>query len=89
LGAVGPLQFDLVRYRLESEYGAASRIENTDWTMVRRISGGAGGEIDEKSLHIPMGAQSAADSGGGRVVLFPSDWHLRFFEEHNKGVELR
>ncbi|MDR2693413.1 MAG: peptide chain release factor 3 [Chitinispirillales bacterium] len=89
LGAVGPLQFDLVQYRLESEYGAASRIENTDWTMVRRIEGGAGGgALDEASLHVPMGARLAVDGDGRQVVLFPSEWHRRFFEEHNEGVAL-
>jgi peptide chain release factor 3 len=88
LGAVGPLQFDLVQYRLESEYGAASRIENTDWTLARRLSGAGGGAVDEKSLHVPMGARLALDWEGRQVVLFPSEWHLRFFEEHNSGSVL-
>ena len=35
LAAVGPLQFEVVQYRLESEYGAESRLEATPWTVVR------------------------------------------------------
>ena len=35
LAAVGPLQFEVVQYRLESEYGAASRLEAAPWTVVR------------------------------------------------------
>jgi len=84
LGAVGPLQFDLVQYRLESEYGAASRIEHTDWTMVRRIESEYGEPVSESSMHIPMGAQLALDGNDCQVLLFPTDWHLQFFIEHNK-----
>ena len=35
LAAVGPLQFEVVQFRLESEYGAASRLEAAPWTVVR------------------------------------------------------
>jgi peptide chain release factor 3 len=88
LGAVGPLQFDLVQYRLESEYSAASRIERTDWTMVRRLRSADGQPIEEKSMHIPMGAKMAFDKDGNPVLLFPSDWHMNFFAEHNKDIVL-
>ena len=88
LGAVGPLQFDLVQYRLESEYGAASRMERTDWTIVKRVTGEGGGPVDEKGMHIPMGAKLAFDRDESPVLLFPGDWHMNFFIEHNKGVIL-
>jgi len=35
LAAVGPLQFEVVQYRLQSEYGAESRLEPAPWTVVR------------------------------------------------------
>ena len=37
IGAVGQLQFDVVRYRLEAEYGAESRMEKAPWTITRWI----------------------------------------------------
>jgi peptide chain release factor 3 len=40
LAAVGPLQFEVVQYRLESEYGAASRLEAAPWTVVRWLAAG-------------------------------------------------
>ncbi|MCL2218741.1 MAG: peptide chain release factor 3 [Chitinispirillia bacterium] len=88
LGAVGPLQFDLVQYRLESEYNAASRLEQTDWTIVKRIQTKDGAPADEKGLHIPMGAKMALDKDDCQVLLFPGDWHMNFFIEHNKEVTL-
>jgi peptide chain release factor 3 len=88
LGAVGPLQFDLVQYRLESEYNAPSRLEQTDWTIVKRVLAKDGGPVDEKGMHIPMGAKPAVDKDGQPVLLFPSDWHMNFFIEHNKNIVL-
>src|SRR5687768_15369720 len=35
LAAVGPLQFEVVQYRLQSEYNAESRLEATPWTLLR------------------------------------------------------
>jgi peptide chain release factor 3 len=37
LAAVGPLQFEVVQYRLKSEYNAESRLEATPWTLLRWI----------------------------------------------------
>ena len=37
LAAVGPLQFEVVQYRLKSEYGAESRLEVAPWTLLRWI----------------------------------------------------
>ena len=34
LAAVGPLQFEVVQYRLKSEYGAESRLSETPWTLL-------------------------------------------------------
>jgi len=31
LGAVGPLQFEIVQHRLQSEYGAESKLEPASW----------------------------------------------------------
>src|SRR6266853_1271377 len=35
LGAVGPLQFEVVQYRMQSEYGAESRLEHAAWKVLR------------------------------------------------------
>ncbi|MFN0125929.1 MAG: peptide chain release factor 3 [Verrucomicrobiales bacterium] len=37
LGAVGPLQFDVLKYRIETEYGADCRLENASWSLARWI----------------------------------------------------
>ena len=85
LAAVGPLQFEIVQYRLESEYGATSRLELAPWTRARWIAlNGA----DEQALLMPGGVRWAADAQGRRVLLFPDDWTIDYFLRKNERVEL-
>lgn len=85
LGAVGPLQFDMVKYRLESEYNAVSRTEHSPWSIVKWLSGGY---QSSSELNFPLHTSLAQDQYGREVVLFENDWHIRFFEENNPGVGL-
>src|SRR5436190_1972275 len=40
LGAVGPLQFEVVQYRMQTEYGAESRLEQSPWKVMRWVTNG-------------------------------------------------
>ena len=84
LGAVGPLQFEIVQYRLESEYGAASLIEGAPWAMARWLDPSA----DIEDIMVPYGVRLATDGQGRRVLLFRGDWNLQYFKEHNPDVKL-
>jgi len=81
LGAVGPLQFEVLKYRLESEYGAECRVEPAPWTMARWLPPNACPSAEE--LIIPSGSAIATDDKGCEVVLFDRTSSLRFFEEKN------
>jgi len=87
LAAVGPLQFEVVQFRLESEYGAASRLESAPWTVVRWLPAGFT-EEQLDALSLPTGARIAYDVGKNPVVLFSNDWSANYFGETNKGVTL-
>ncbi len=87
LAAVGPLQFEVVQYRLQSEYGAESRIETATWDRARWFEP----EFDREALGLlalPTGVAVADDSDGQPVLLFPSDWALRYFNERNAATRL-
>ncbi len=84
LAAVGPLQFEVVQYRLESEYGAASQLETAPWQSLRWLPPAA----DLAALKLPTGCRIADDVEGRPVVLFPSAWTLNYFQQQNPGVEL-
>ena len=57
-----------MQFRLESEYGAASRLEAAPWRVVRWLPT----EITEEELDalLPTGARLAYDIGKNPVVLF-------------------
>ncbi|MBI3191355.1 MAG: peptide chain release factor 3, partial [Pedosphaera parvula] len=87
LAAVGPLQFEVVQFRLESEYGAESRLEPAAWTVVRWLPT----ELKEEeldALSLPTGARIAYDGDNHAVVLFANDWSANYFSEINKQVPL-
>ncbi len=87
LAAVGPLQFDVVQFRLESEYGAESRLEAAPWTVVRWLPTGLS-EAELDGLTLPTGAKLAYDLGRNAVVLFQNEWSAQYFGETNRGIVL-
>jgi peptide chain release factor 3 len=87
LAAVGPLQFEVVQYRLEMEYGAASRLESVPWEIVKWLKEGIS-PADVKALKLPTGCRVAYDSAEQPVVLFPSTWTLNYFKQQNQEVPL-
>ncbi len=87
LAAVGPLQFEVVQYRLESEYGAASRLEAAPWTVVRWLAAGLT-EPDLDALSLPTGARLAYDVGRNPVILFPNEWSANYFAQTNPKTDL-
>ena len=84
LAAVGPLQFEVVQYRLEAEYGAPSRLENASWECFKWLPPGTA----TAGLKYPTGCRLAYDSAGQPGVLFPSAWTQRYFTEQNGGLPL-
>jgi peptide chain release factor 3 len=85
LGAVGPLQFDLVQFRLESEYGALSRIETAPWKFIRWLDPNSS---ETTPVNLSLKSVLVQDSSGRSAVLFEGDWHVRYFRENNPSVVL-
>jgi len=86
LGAVGPLQFEVLQYRIESEYGATCRIEPASWSVIRWIRP-LDGSAKLPALTLPTGAAQARDAADNDVVLFPSPWSLTYFASKNESIE--
>ena len=88
LGAVGSLQFDVLQFRLESEYGATSRLEPMPWSVIRWVAPEDVGHEAVRDSKLPIGCRLATDAAGRTVALFSSDWELRYFSEKHPGVHL-
>jgi peptide chain release factor 3 len=93
LAAVGPLQFEVVQWRLQSEYNAESRLTPTPWTLLRWVEAPAAeltrdGTIDSTRYIVATGVSFGSDKFGKPVVLFPNEWTLRYFQEKNPTLKL-
>jgi peptide chain release factor 3 len=93
LAAVGPLQFEVVQWRLQSEYGAESRLTPTPWTVLRWLEvpesmKGSRGEFDFSRLVVASGVSFGTDKFDHPVVFFPNEWTTRYFLEKNPELKL-
>src|SRR5690242_2112166 len=86
LGAVGPLQFEVVQYRMQTEYGAESRLEQGQWKVIRWLAMENGTPFDDSTL--PTGARVAFDAANRPVILFQDQWSCDFFAQRNPKVHL-
>jgi len=85
LGAVGPLQFEVLQYRLKDEYGVETRLEMKNWTLMRWFE--APMEDDHVARKLPHNSAVAIDDMNRRVALFPTDWSFRYFCENNPEIK--
>ncbi len=87
LAAVGPLQFEVLQYRLETEYGAETRREAAPFSAVRWLPAGTLPEqLDTISL--PTGGRFAFDLDNQAVALFPTEWSLNYFVQNHPNLPL-
>jgi peptide chain release factor 3 len=80
LAAVGALQFEVVKYRLESEYNVKTVLESLPYGLARRVAG------ESESLaaaQLPSNAKLVEDWDGRPLALFESEWSLRLGAEWN------
>jgi peptide chain release factor 3 len=85
LGAVGQLQFEVLKYRLEAEYGTRADLEITPYTVARWIAGAPTGLawLKARSDYLLV-----SDRDGRPVVLASSPWPLSYALTEAPGLEL-
>jgi peptide chain release factor 3 len=84
VGAVGLLQFDVMLFRLETEYGVPSKLERLSARYPRWVTG-AQEDIDRVSRE--RGRLLLYDAKGNPLLLFDDAWSMRWTVEREK--ELR
>ena len=80
LGAVGQLQFDVVKTRLELEYGVEVIVDPLPYTIARRV---IADEATWRSMRWPNGTMLVRDRNGDRVALFQTAWQAERCAENN------
>jgi len=87
LGAVGQLQFDVVKHRLETEYAADVRLEPTPFTEARWLPPDT--DPDQfKGAYMGSNVRVALDAQNNPVLLFPDQWSVDYFQEKNPDITL-
>jgi peptide chain release factor 3 len=87
LAAVGPLQFEVVQWRLKSEYNAESRLEPAPWTLLKWLEPHPSLK-NPSSLVVAQGVSFGTDKFDNPIALFPNDWTMRYFVEKNPELKL-
>ena len=83
LGAVGLLQFDVMRFRLEHEYGAACRLERIGLGHPRWVTGPE--PAIDRAARQP-GRLRVFDTRGDSLLLFESEFALQWALDHEPGL---
>ncbi|MCA9113476.1 MAG: peptide chain release factor 3 [Planctomycetaceae bacterium] len=84
LAAVGELQFDVVQYRLESEYGTETTLHRLPYEVARWVTGSP---QDLAAIKLPSAARMLQDQDGSPVALFQSQWNLNYCCEMNPSLQ--
>jgi len=87
LAAVGTLQFEVVQWRLQAEYGAEARLFPTPWTVLRWVEPHPALN-DTSRLIVATGVSFGTDKFDQPIVLFPNEWTMRYFVEKNPELKL-
>ncbi len=86
LAAVGPLQFEVVQFRLQSEYKVATTLRTVDIKHAFWVPGdwAALATMNRERFSVII----AKDKFEEPVLLFKQNWDLRAFTEKNPNIEL-
>jgi peptide chain release factor 3 len=84
LGAVGALQFEVLAHRLMGEYSVDVRVEKLPYLHARWVSGEG---LDPDYFERREDSRCLMDRDGQPVILFKSDWALRWAEENYKTLK--
>lgn len=85
VGVVGVLQFDVLKYRLESEYNCEVRLEPLPYNYIRWVKNPA---VDLNRLKRVNDCKKVKDMKDNPLLLFANEWSIRLVLENNEGLEL-
>ena len=85
VGVVGVLQFDVLKYRLENEYGCDIRLEPLPYNYIRWVKDPT---TDLNKLSRISDCKKVKDMKDNPLLLFANEWSIRLMLEHNEGLEL-
>lgn len=86
VGVVGVLQFDVLKFRLKSEYNVDIIMENLPYEYIRWVVPSP--DLDMENLVGTSDMKKVMDLKGRPLLLWVNEWSIRMTEERNKGLLL-
>ena len=84
LGVVGPLQFDVVKYRLLAEYGVNVNFSGLPYSVARWVFSD---EVEELNRFLNNGSFKVCyDQHENPTVLFAEEWQMNLAKERNPKI---
>ena len=85
VGVVGVLQVEVFEYRMKNEYNVDLFKEGLPYSYIRWIDNK---DIDPKTLKLSSDTKLVKDFRDNYLLLFTSEWNIRWALERNEGLEL-
>ena len=85
VGVVGVLQFDVLKFRLESEYGVEIRMDQLPYEHIRWIENP---EMDISKLNVTSDTKKVKDLKDRPLLLFAHAWSIQTVLDRNKQLRL-
>ena len=85
VGVVGVLQFDVLKYRLESEYNVEIRMEQLPYEYIRWI---VSSPIPVEDLSVTSDTKRVKDLKGNPLLIFAHEWSVNTVLDRNEGLSL-
>ena len=86
VGVVGVLQFDVLKFRLKSEYNVDIIMENLPYEYIRWVVPTP--DLDMENLVGTSDMKKVTDLMGRPLLLWVNEWSIRMTEERKKGLVL-
>ncbi len=86
VGAVGVLQFEVLETRLKNEYNVEVRRQGLPYSIIRWVANPE--EVDVPKLNLTHDTYRVENMRGEKLLLFTSEWNLRYATEHNPDLKL-
>ncbi len=86
VGVVGVLQFEVLEYRLKTEYGVDVRRRAMPYELVRWVDGE---NVKINELNLTSDTKWVQDFKGNDLLLFTSEWCINWALQKNEGLVLR
>jgi len=75
LAAVGPMQFDVAKHRMEHEFGSPIRLEALPYTVARAVAPAALAQLENRG-----GAEALTRADGVHLAVFADKWRMASVE---------